>query len=353
MNSKDYYIFFREKLLKWNETDNNRQMPWKGELDPYKVWLSEIILQQTRVKQGMNYYKKFIKYFPDVHLLAKASDEKVYKLWEGLGYYNRCKNLLTSARFISKDLNGEFPNTFKSILQLPGVGDYTASAISSFAFNLPCAVVDGNVHRVLSRFFGIEKGFISSKEKIYYKQLAQKLLDTKNPGLYNQAIMDFGATLCTPKKPNCTDCCLKEKCVAFNNNLQIALPIKKNKTQNKNLYFNYFVFYFKNKVAIRQRVDKNIWDKLFDFYLVESENNFSKKKVQDFLIQNFSDINYAKIEISKQCIQKLTHRTVFAIFIRVNLEHKIQLSKEFKWVHMNDMALFSFPKIIRDYLNLY
>lgn len=350
MSGKEQYAFFRKKLLKWNKNENNRQMPWKGETDPYKVWLSEVVLQQTRVEQGLNYYNKFIKHFPNVHQLASASEEKVYKLWEGLGYYNRCKNLIETAHLISNNLKGVFPNTYESILKLKGVGEYTASAISSFAFKLPYAVVDGNVYRVLSRFFGIEKEFISSKDKKFFKELAQELLDSKNPGLYNQAIMDFGATICTAQKPKCSTCLLKENCYAFKNNKQAALPIKKIKAKTKELHFNYFVFSYRNKTAIKQRSEKNIWNKLFEFYLVETKNNFSKKKAQDFLLQNFPEMNYLKIEISKQNIQKLTHRKVFAVFIKVELESKFQLNKDFKWVSLNEMALYSFPRIIRDYI---
>ena len=198
---------FSRILQKWNREKNTRQMPWKGEKDPYKIWLSEIILQQTRVEQGLNYYNNFIKTFPDVHKLAKAPEEKIFKLWEGLGYYTRCRNLIASARYISKELKGKFPDTYEEIKALKGVGPYTAAAISSFAFNLPHAVVDGNVFRVLARIFGISTPIDSTEGKKKFTELANKLLDKKQPGFYNQAIMDFGAVICKPAP------CLQSLCV--------------------------------------------------------------------------------------------------------------------------------------------
>src|SRR5450432_3260301 len=194
---------FTKKLLKWNLGSNTRTMPWKGEKDPYKIWLSEIILQQTRVEQGLGYYQKFIKAFPTVQQLAKAPQEKVFKLWEGLGYYTRCKNLIASALFISKDRKGKFPTDYESILGLKGVGPYTAAAIASFAYNLPHAVIDGNVFRVLSRYFGISTPIDSPDGKKLYALLANELLDKQEPGLYNQAIMDLGAVICKPQQPLC------------------------------------------------------------------------------------------------------------------------------------------------------
>src|SRR5258705_11831448 len=195
---------FAAILLKWNGEKNKRRMPWKGENDPYKIWLSEIILQQTRVEQGLSYYNNFIKAFPDVHKLAKASDERIFKLWEGLGYYTRCRNLIVTARYISQELNGKFPDTYEEIKPLKGIGPYTAAAIGSFAFNLPRAVVDGNVLRVLARIFGIDKKVDSTEGKQFFTALANELQDKKQLGLYNQGIMDFGAVICQPVTPLCT-----------------------------------------------------------------------------------------------------------------------------------------------------
>ena len=207
-------IYFTQQLLQWNQTANHRAMPWKGEKDPYKIWLSEIILQQTRVDQGWAYYEKFIFAYPTIQDLAKAKDEKVFKLWEGLGYYNRCRNLLHTARQITNHSKGIFPNTYDALLALKGIGPYTAAAIASFAFNLPYAVVDGNVFRVIARYEGIDVPTDTTAGKRLFETRAAALLDKKRAGLYNQAIMDFGATVCKPFAPNCNNCPLQKTCVA-------------------------------------------------------------------------------------------------------------------------------------------
>src|SRR5262245_7782259 len=253
---------FTKKLLTWNKSSNKRQMPWKGEKDPYKIWLSEIILQQTRVEQGLEYYKKFIAKFPTVHDLAKAPEQQVFKLWEGLGYYTRCKNLVATAKVISKEKGGKFPNTYEDIKSLKGIGPYTAAAIASFAFNLPYAVVDGNVFRVLARVFGISKATDSTKGKSFFNELATELLDTKQPGLYNQAIMDFGATVCKPALPLCTKCVMKNNCYAFLNDRVNELPVKEKKINIKKRWFYYLVMEYKNEIVVRQRTGKDIWQQL-------------------------------------------------------------------------------------------
>jgi len=206
---------FSALLLRWHLDDNKRQMPWKGERDAYKVWLSEIILQQTRVEQGRAYYERFIKKYPSIKLLAEAKDEEVFKLWEGLGYYTRCRNLLHTARLIATKYNGKFPERYEEIVALKGIGDYTAAAIASFCFDLPYAVVDGNVLRVLSRVFGDKTPVDTNEGKKNFAELANKLLDKSQPGLFNQAIMDFGATICKPAIPTCPLCCLNAICTAY------------------------------------------------------------------------------------------------------------------------------------------
>ena len=216
---------FVKKLLQWNDLDNNRQMPWKGEKDPYKIWLSEIILQQTRVHQGLDYYNRFVANFPTIKLLAKAPETNVFKLWEGLGYYTRCKNLIATAKYITDELDGKFPDNYADILLLKGIGPYTAAAIGSFAFNLPYAVVDGNVFRVLSRYFGIAKAIDSNDGKQFFTLLANKLLDKKQPGKYNQALMDFGAVICKPQLPDCNNCMFKTNCTALAESNVNQLPV--------------------------------------------------------------------------------------------------------------------------------
>jgi len=226
--------YFTEILLKWNDTLNTRQMPWKGEKDPYKVWLSEIILQQTRVEQGLSYFNKFIQAYPSIESLACAKDEKVFKMWEGLGYYSRCKNLLHTARYISKNLHGCFPAKYEEIKQLKGIGAYTAAAIASFCFNLPYAVVDGNVQRVLARIFGIEKPLDSTEGKKILRCWRKNYCLKKNAALYNQAIMDFGATVCKPALPLCTHCPMNIICEAYKQHKVSLLPIKQKLLFKKN-----------------------------------------------------------------------------------------------------------------------
>jgi A/G-specific adenine glycosylase len=219
---------FSETLLKWNREKNNRLMPWKGEKDPYKIWLSEIILQQTRVEQGLKYYEKFVTLFPSVHQLAKTPEQQVYKCWEGLGYYTRCKNLIETARYVSKELKGNFPSNYGEIKKLKGIGPYTAAAIASFAFNEKCAVIDGNVFRVLARVFGVGQPIDSSEGKKIFSHLAHKLLDEKKPAIYNQAIMDFGALICKPV-PLCNHCPFNKNCNAFLSKKISSLPVKTKK----------------------------------------------------------------------------------------------------------------------------
>ncbi len=243
---------FTKKLLQWNELLNTRAMPWKGEKDPYRIWLSEIILQQTRVDQGLAYYNKFITVFPSIRQLAAAPDQEVFKLWEGLGYYSRCKNLIATARFISSELNGRFPDRYEELRALKGIGPYTAAAIASFAYNLPHAVVDGNVLRVLSRYFGLDTPIDTTDGKKTYNLLADELLDRKHPALYNQAIMDFGAVICKTQQPLCNICIQREDCQAYKCNLVKQLPVKEKSLIKKTRWFYYFVVVYKNSLYIRK-----------------------------------------------------------------------------------------------------
>ena len=276
--------FFFEFLIKWNRNENKREMPWKGEKDPYKIWISEIILQQTRVQQGLAYYNRFIEAWPNVKSLAKAKEQEVYKLWEGLGYYSRCRNLIASARYINDELDGRFPDTYEDILSLKGIGDYTAAAIASFAFNQPYAVVDGNVFRVLARFFGIQTPIDSTEGKKLFRSLANELIDKNNPAEYNQAIMDFGAVVCKPVLPLCSECPLQKKCVASQKNLVSLLPVKEKGIKIRQRFFNYLVVEHGDKIYIRQRTEKDIWQNLYEFILIETdrmipEDEFCKRRI--------------------------------------------------------------------------
>ena len=271
---------FSKKILSWY-AHNKRDLPWRNTQDPYKIWLSEIMLQQTRVAQGTPYYHSFLNNFPTVHDLANASEEKVLKLWQGLGYYSRARNLHTTAQFISKDCNGQFPSTYKALLKLKGVGDYTASAIASISFNKAHAVVDGNVYRVLARYFGVAIPINSSEGVSYFKELAKAVMDATNIRDYNQGIMEFGAIQCTPKKPTCLTCPLSDSCVALQQNKIKELPVKLKKTKVRLRYFNYVVLIDpEKKTQLQQRVKKGIWQQLYEFPLVESEKEIGKTSLQ-------------------------------------------------------------------------
>lgn len=346
---------FTKGLLLWNQEQNTRQMPWKGEKDPYRIWISEIILQQTRVEQGLAYYNNFIRTFPTVQQLAKAPDEKVFKCWEGLGYYSRCRNLLATARTIVKERNGQFPDTYEEILALKGVGPYTAAAISSFAFQLPHAVVDGNVFRVLSRFFGIDTATDSTTGKKLFTTLAQELLEHRQPGIYNQAIMDFGAVICKPAAPLCSTCKLQKKCVAYQLNKVDMLPVKQKKTAVRERWFNYFVIVCKDEVAIQQRTEKDIWQDLYEFPVLETNSEakpatllkqaaFKKWQGQSIVTRSGKAVK-AK--------QLLSHQRVHGQFICLELDRKPAADKKWQWVKKKKLSMYSFPGLINQYLSEY
>jgi A/G-specific adenine glycosylase len=342
---------FSRILLQWNSEKNNRLMPWKGEKDPYKIWLSEIILQQTRVEQGLNYYNNFIKTFSNVHKLAKAPDEKVFKLWEGLGYYTRCRNLIAAARYISKELNGKFPDTYNDIIGLKGVGPYTAAAISSFAFNLPHAVVDGNVFRVLARIFGIYTPIDTAEGKNKFTELANKLLDKKQPGLYNQAIMDFGAVICKPA-PLCEQCVFKKSCFAFLHNEIIELPVKEKKISIKKRWFYYLVIEYKNEIAIQQRTGKDIWQQLYEFPMIEMN---TEQDVKSILLQAeknglLQSKKYDVLSISPLYKQQLSHQLIAGQFIAIKLKRKSVAKNEWLWLVKSKLSKYAFPKFINEFL---
>jgi len=326
-------------------------MPWKGEKDPYKIWLSEIILQQTRVEQGLAYYNRFITTFPTVHHLAKAPETKVFKLWEGLGYYTRCKNLIATAKYISTDLKGKFPGTYEDILLLKGVGPYTAAAIGSFAFNIPKAVVDGNVFRVLSRYFGVDKPIDSTDGKKLFSLLAASLLDKKKPGIYNQAIMDFGAVICKPQLPLCSECLLKKNCIAFNENRVSVLPVKEKFIKKKSRWFYYLIAEYKGYQYVRMRGPNDIWENLYEFILIEEEGPleidklFLSRKIKTLLGNVKTDV----ISVSEVYKQQLTHQTIYGQFIRLKL-HKPADLPGYKMLSKNETGHLPFPKFINQYL---
>ncbi len=327
-------------------------MPWKGEKDPYKIWLSEIILQQTRVEQGLSYYNKFIVAFPDVHKLARATDRKIFKLWEGLGYYTRCRNLVATARFISKERDGIFPDSYEEIKALKGVGPYTAAAISSFAFDLPHAVVDGNVFRVLARLFGLYTPIDSTPGKKLFTILAAELLDKNQPGLYNQAIMDLGAVICKPIAPLCSACVFKKHCYAFLSNSISELPVKEKKISIRRRWFYYLVVTYKNEFAIRQRTEKDIWQDLYEFPLVESVEELGIKNILLHLEKKkaLSKHEYQVVVVSSIFTQQLSHQRISGQFIELKLKIKPRVKNDWLWMTKEKADNYAFPQFINQYL---
>lgn len=339
---------FARLLLEWNHKHNHRHMPWKGEKDPYKIWLSEVILQQTRVEQGLKYYENFITAFPTVQSLAGAPDDKVFKLWEGLGYYSRCRNLIASARFIAGERKGEFPNDYHSILALKGVGAYTAAAIASFAYNQPYAVLDGNVFRVLSRIYGIETPVDTTAGKKEFTALAQQNLPPKQPAAYNQAIMDFGAVICKPV-PECSSCFYNQHCIAFLEGKQDMLPVKENKVQLKERWMNYIVLQHHHHYAVHQRTGKDIWQQLFEFALVETPEHVSPKQVLKLAEKQYGITAYTVLQTVSGIRQKLSHQSLSFQFIVVGLTTKPHIP-DLRWVNRSELSAIAFPRTVQQFI---
>ena len=323
-------------LIKWY-TQNKRELPWRNINDPYKIWISEIILQQTRVNQGMNYYLRFIERFPAVQQLAEAEEDEVLKYWQGLGYYSRARNLHKAAKQIVSQFAGKFPPDFSSVLSLRGIGDYTAAAICSFAYNQPYAVVDGNVYRVLSRLFGIDTPIDSLAGKKEFQHLAQKLISTEYPADHNQAIMEFGALQCVPASPDCQNCPLKNVCRAHQLNLTSILPVKSKKTVSTHRFFNYLFIQYYETTFLKKRIAKDVWQNLYEFPLIETDSLLTIKDLFEHpefekLFQDIPEINI--LQITNPMKHVLSHRVIHAQFISItvselnnNLKNYIQTEK--------------------------
>jgi A/G-specific adenine glycosylase len=338
---------FSEKILDWYQI-NKRELPWRSTRDPYKIWLSEIILQQTRVVQGMPYYHRFLEAFPSVHDLADASEEKVLKLWQGLGYYSRARNLHATAKMIVEDFNGEFPKTYEGLKSLKGVGDYTASAIASICFDVPEPVVDGNVYRVLARYFGVELPINSTEGIKYFKELAREVMETKNVRDYNQGIMEFGAIQCAPKKPYCLLCPLQESCVALKENKVDVLPVKQNKTKIKERHFNYLVFLDKEEnTLMEQRKGRGIWQNLYQFPLLESEKELQTDEMERELTYktDFPKMDSLSLYNTQPIIHKLSHQHLHTKFWILKTEDVLEEGTPWKKI----MA-YPVPVLIADFI---
>lgn len=335
---------FSSILIHWYNK-NKRELPWRNTTNPYYIWLSEVILQQTRVNQGLPYFEAFISHFPTVNDLANATEDQVLKLWQGLGYYSRARNLHATAKFITANLNGIFPKQYNQLINLKGIGPYTAAAIASFAQKEQVAVVDGNVFRVISRYFGIYDDISKAKTRTIFQNLANELICKKNPDLFNQAIMDFGAIQCTPKKPNCINCIFQESCFAFRNQKIEELPVKLGKTKISNRFFNFIIYKDKNNdTCIEKRIEKDIWQNLFQFPLVETTSSVEDATQLSRSIKE-SYLNIKKVNQS-EIIHKLSHQKLHIDFWEIELDEILNENK----ISIKDLDTFAFPIVLSNFI---
>lgn len=339
---------FSKSLINWY-LQNKRDLPWRNTTNPYNIWLSEIILQQTRVAQGKPYYEAFLNQFPSIYDLANANEEQVLKLWQGLGYYSRARNLHFTAKHIANNLKGEFPNSYKELLNLKGVGEYTAAAIASFSFNEPVAVLDGNVFRVLSRYFGIDLDISLSNSKKEFQKLAQSLLPKDSASTFNQAIMEFGALQCVPKNPNCNNCVLIASCYALQKNQILNLPFKSKKIKVKKRFFNFLVIEdAKGDFVVEKRVQNGIWKNLFQFPLIEEfeENSveLTMKKIEDFRFNNIQpkEISFFNDSYIKH---KLSHQELHIRFFKLKFETDLKEAES-----IEKIKKYPFPIVLHNFI---
>ncbi|MCC4922721.1 A/G-specific adenine glycosylase [Flavobacterium chungbukense] len=339
---------FHNILIKWY-LRNKRDLPWRKTVDPYQIWLSEIMLQQTRVAQGMPYFFSFTKEFPTVKHLADASEEKVLKLWQGLGYYSRARNLHKTAQYISNDLNGVFPDSYKELLKLKGVGDYTAAAIASFSYNESVPVVDGNVFRVLSRYFDIESDIALPATKKEFAALAQELMPKDNPAIFNQAIMEFGALQCVPKSPDCSVCDFNASCAALQKGKVNMLPVKSKKVKVTNRFFNYLILEdVLGNTVLQKRTAKGIWHNLYEFPLLETESivdfDLVAKKAKEEFFPSYTIIGIEDFNKST-VVHKLSHQHLHIQFWKIKVKEKIE-----NGIDAEKLKTFPFPIVIYNFI---
>ena len=329
-----------------------RDLPWRNTRNPYFIWLSEIILQQTRIDQGMAYYMSFTEEFPTISDLASASEDQVLKLWQGLGYYSRARNLHFTARYIAEHYNGKFPDEYRLILSLKGIGEYTAAAIASISFNQEYPAVDGNVYRVLSRFYGIADPIDTSAGKKIFAKLAAELIKGTDPGMHNQALMEFGALQCTPQKPDCLRCPLHERCYAFANKRAADLPVKLKKTTQRHRYFNYFDISHGDSVWLKKRVGKDIWENLFEFPMIETSvaTGFEELMAMSEVNQLMDADNSVVENIEDWKIHLLTHQKINYRIVKVCLLQEKEMPVELIRVNKKDIFNFAVPKLLETYL---
>lgn len=346
---------FNEKLIDWYNI-SKRDLPWRDTQDPYKIWLSEVILQQTRVAQGLPFYYKFIDHYETVEALAAAEEEQVLRLWQGLGYYSRARNLHRCAKLVTEELGGTFPSQYKNLLKLPGVGKYTAAAIASFAFGEKVPVIDGNVYRVLSRVFGIHDDIADGKGQKVFEEWACQTIPEEQSDTYNQAIMEFGATHCTPKVPQCESCIFNIECLARKQNLQNQLPVKTNKVKVRNRYFHYIVLRINQKTAMKKREDNDIWKGLYDYMMIEAQEFKSANWIMDHEAVKILQPFVKNMKISEDYKHVLTHQRLYARFYTFYLEAKEPLDNilnELQLSLLDETAVYQVPKpvLVSRYLN--
>ncbi len=322
---------------------NARILPWRSTTDPYFIWLSEVILQQTRVDQGLNYYLRFTETFPKITDLANAKEDQVLKVWQGLGYYSRARNLHKTAKIVQENYQGEFPNNYDEIIALKGIGPYTAAAIASFAFNLPYAVVDGNVYRVLSRYFGIDTPIDSTEGKKLFQSLADELIPKDQPALFNQAIMEFGAINCTPNNPPCENCILLNTCASGRNGLATKRPVKTAKTKVRNRYLHYFHLISNDEIAIRKRGSNDVWEGLYEFPVIETDTPDLNKNQLPPWISHHNEVVFSAKHI-------LSHQRIHALFYRISILKKERFSdQDLKWVDHETFESLPIHRLMHKY----
>lgn len=349
MSNKD----FRLHLYKWYDV-NRRSLPWRETFNPYYIWLSEVIMQQTKIVQGLSYYLEFVKKYPTVFDLAKASQDDVLSTWQGLGYYSRARNLHEASKYIVNHFAGEFPNKYEDIKKLKGVGDYTAAAIASFAFNLPYVAIDGNFYRVLSRIFGLSEPIDTGKGKKVFETLGIELLDLEDPSKFNNAIMDFGALQCTPKQAQCETCPFMEVCVAHKSHLVSKLPVKKNKVKVRDRYFYYFDICQHGSMWLKKRTDNDIWQGLYDLMLIEKDVKVDDVEILDEFGErmNFCTDEACNIEVEKryETLHILTHQRIHVVIFKINFNGLcIDLSGMEKYF-LEDALSMPISTLLKNYL---
>ena len=348
---------FSDHLLAWYYK-NERPLPWRETKDAYPIWLSEVILQQTRVAQGLPYFNRFIEQYPKITDLANAPEDEVLRLWQGLGYYSRARNLHKCAKIIALEHDGRFPQTMNELLDLPGIGRYTAAAIASLAFNEQVPVVDGNVYRVLARYFAVDLDIASSKAYDHFYQLSLSLIDRKVPGDYNQALMEFGALQCKPANPDCDTCVLNNGCEAFANNSQGKLPIKRKKPKARKRYFYYLVLRKDNKFLLRQRTDRDIWQGLYEFVLIENDAIKNFTEIEHPILSKLKNID-VEFNIDDKLIRHLlTHQQLNVNFAIINIKENLDFyqslaTDRYYWYSLEELEELPKPVLISKYLDTY